>query len=177
MKSDVIKTSRLRKARIKYFESDKNGCEVFCPEAYALLLKVGDAYINVVNPYEECNVYDRVPYSNSTKSGEDYGTKLLLVCGREEDGLCYVLEPKLGAFEDKSYIRFCDIENEIAYNLSVFYFDRWDLFKDSNRGYFDQFIQKGLAFKKDAEKREEFLNYISSKEEERKENKQKKLNI
>ena len=89
-----IKTSKLRLAQIRYFDSEHNGCEIPDMEAYALLANINDTYVNVLNPLEELPIYVRVPYSNTTIDGEDYGTKIMLLAGEVKDGACYVMEDK-----------------------------------------------------------------------------------
>ena len=92
MKNYIIPVEKIKKAQLRFF--DGNGTEIPEIKAYAVLIKKKDSYINLFNFLEDCNVYDRLPYSNSTQSGEDYGTKIRLVAGEEKPGICYVLETK-----------------------------------------------------------------------------------
>lgn len=163
MQFDKLPVNKIRKARIRYYEKDK-GCEIPEIEAYTFFLKVHDTYINLTHPFDECNVYDRSIYTNSTKSGEDFGNRLVLVNGKEEDGICYVLESKLDVFEDSDYIPLEAIEREIIYNMSVFYFDRWDLAFGDRKDFISVF-EKFRIFKGDALRREKFLKYINRENE------------
>lgn len=92
MENRTIKTKDLRLARIKYFDLEHNGAELCDMEVYAFLQAVGDKYVNVFKPEEELPVYDRAPYANVTKTGEDYGNRLIHVSGEVMDGPCYVME-------------------------------------------------------------------------------------
>lgn len=164
MKNHRISVSNLRKAKIRYYEMGK-GCEIPEEEAYVILIKIGDEYRNVARPLEDCNVYDRLPYSNRTQGGEDYGTKLVLACGKEEDGLCYVIEKNLDAFNGKEYVTIQDIDDEIINNLDVFYYDRWDLsyaFGVLTSGKKAREIRKA-----DKKRRQKFYEFLKSKEEQK----------
>lgn len=159
MKEYKIAVENLRKAKIRYYEEDK-GCEIPEVEAYALLIKIGDEYRNVVRPLEECTVYDRVPYSNRTQGGDDFGTKIVLASGKDEEGICYIIEKNLDAFEGKDYVTVSEIDDEIINNLDTFYFDRWDLcFKD---GVPINMCSKRVK-KADKERRKKFIEFLESK--------------
>lgn len=163
MEKYKIAVENLRKAKIRYCESDK-GCEIPEVEAYALLIKIGDEYRNVVRPLEECNVYDRLPYSNRTQNGEDFGSKIILASGKEEDGICYIMEKKLGAFEGKDYVTVDEIDDEIINNLDVFYFDRWDLCFD---GVVPINKCSKVVKKADKERRNKFIEFLNSKQKQK----------
>ena len=165
METYRIAVENLRKAKIRYYETGK-GCEIPEIEAYALLIKLGDEYRNVARPLEECNVYDRVPYSNHTQGGDDFGTKIVLASGKEEDGVCYIMEKKLGAFEGKDYVTVKEIiDDEIIGNLDVFYFDRWNLcFYD---GGIPMHKNSRLVKKADKKRRKQFIEFIESKDKQK----------
>lgn len=166
MQFDKLPVSKIRKAKIRYYEKDKNGCEIPGVEAYTFFLKVHDAYINLTHPFDECNVYERLPYSNSTKSGEDYGNRISLVNGKEEDGICYILESRLDVFENKDYVSVEEVEREIVYNMGVFYYDRWDLAFGDRKDCTSVF-ERLRIFKGDSLRREKFLKYMEDKEKEK----------
>ena len=104
MNLDWIRVKDLKKAKIRYYEKDRNGCEIPEVEAYTLFVKKGDRYINFFHPFVNCNVYERVPYSNSTSTGETFGSKLVLAQGEEKDGICYIIENDLGMFGDRDFV-------------------------------------------------------------------------
>lgn len=166
MQFDKLPVNKIRKAKIRYYEKEQ-GCEIPEIEAYTFFLKVHDTYINITHPFDECNVYERSIYPNSTESGEDFGTKLKLVNGKEEDGICYVLETILDTFNDRDYISVEELEREIVYNMSVFYFDRWDL-AFGDRKDCTTMLERLRIFKGDSTRREKFLKYLESKENEKK---------
>ena len=93
MEKRVINTKDLKLARVKYFDTEHNGAELTDIEAYVFLQKVGDEYANVFELSDSTPVLDRVPYSNYTKDGEPFGTRLVHVNGELTDGACYVIEP------------------------------------------------------------------------------------
>lgn len=92
MEKKMIDTSSLKLAQVRYFDMEHNGVEIPELKAYVFLRKVGEHYINVLNPLEELPVYDRVPYANTTMDGMDYGTKIVLAQGECQEGPCYVIE-------------------------------------------------------------------------------------
>jgi hypothetical protein len=121
----MIPVERIKKAQLRYF--DGNGTEVPEIKAYTIFIKNDETYINLFNFVTECNVYERLPYSNNTLDGEDFGTKIRLVCGKEERGLCYVLES--GKMEELSHydsISMTDLY-KIILKSDDFYFDRKDI--------------------------------------------------
>ena len=92
MENRMIKTENLRLARVKYFDVEHNGAELTEHEVYAFLESIGGKYVNVFHPTEELPVYDRAPYANVTRDGEDYGNRLFHLSGDVANGPCYVLD-------------------------------------------------------------------------------------
>lgn len=86
MRNTKLPVKDIKRAQVRYFQSDINACEIPDIGAYAYFLKIKDTYINILNPFEDCNIYERVPYSNSTRDGEDFGTKIKLINGTSNDG-------------------------------------------------------------------------------------------
>lgn len=155
----TINTKDLRLAQIRYFETAHNGVEIPEIKAYAFLRKIGENYINVLNPEEVYPVYDRVPYGNTTRDGIDYGTKIIRVSGEEEDGPCYVVE-KLDmdhVFETQNLTK--EQIEKIVLISDLFFIDRPKLLR--RKGAF--FLHKKL--REDEKKKEMFLKYLNSKEE------------
>ena len=125
MKNYIIPVERIKKAQLRYF--DGNGTEIPEIKAYTIFIKKEDTYVNLFNFMTECNVYERLPYSNSTQSGEDYGTKIRLVCGKEERGICYVLESgKMDELSRYDSIPLMDLY-KIILKSDDYYFDRKDI--------------------------------------------------
>lgn len=86
-------TDKLHLAVIK--NNTENGVEFTADFEYALLLEPREGiYINLLNPVRFYPVFKRLPYSNTTLDGEDYGTKLALVSKftDENERYCYVLK-------------------------------------------------------------------------------------
>ena len=127
MKNYIIPVERIKKAQLRYNDLDENGLEVPEIKAYTIFIKKEDTYVNLFNFVKECNVYERLPYSNNTLDGEDYGTKIRLVCGKEEKGLCYVLEyGKMDELSHYDSIPLMDLY-KIILKSDDFYFDRKDI--------------------------------------------------
>ena len=130
MKDVKVDSSRLRLAQVRYFNKEMNGVSIPSQSAYAFLVNVNGTYVNIVNPIEELPVYDRVPYTNTTLDGEDYGTKLVLINGEVQDGVCYVLErTKIEDLFDKKEVYISDLEDYIM-KSDKFFIDRIDLLRD-----------------------------------------------
>ena len=92
MENRSLKTRDLRLARVKYYDLEHNGAELSHIDAYAFLERVGEEYVNVFDPTDGLAVLDRSLYTNTTKDGEDYGNRLIHVCGTLTDGPCYVMD-------------------------------------------------------------------------------------
>ena len=121
-----LPVKRIRRAQIRYFETEFNACEIPDFSAYTYFLKVDGTYINIFHPTEECNVYERVPVPNYTKSGESFGSKIKLVTGNVEDGVCYILDNPDRLISNEEYISVKDFENMII-NMEEFVVDRIDI--------------------------------------------------
>lgn len=90
-KNQEISTKNIRAVGLRYFSEEDNGIELSKNLGYAFLVKVGeDFYINPFNPLEGYPLFERVPYSNVTIYGEEFGSKVSLVCGEEKTGPCYI---------------------------------------------------------------------------------------
>lgn len=173
METGIVSIDRIKRAEIRYFESEKNGVAIPNMEAYAILVNVNGVYVNVVHPLEEINVWGRLPYSNSTNMGEDYGTKIKLLSGKENDGVCYVIEPTLPkeiedlVIDDTNKINIGDIYWYIA-NSKDYYVDRISILKN-NPGL----VKLGKAKKiidSDLEKQIEFITDVVPKQKIHKKN-------
>ena len=92
MKNNMIDAKRIRLGKKTYFDVTNNGSVVPSVDAYAFLINVNGTYVNPFNLAEEVPIFDRLPYSNTTLDGEDYGTKIELAQGDLKSGECYVLE-------------------------------------------------------------------------------------
>lgn len=92
MENRLLRTDRLRLARVKYYDMEHNGAELSPMDAYAFLENVKGNYVNVFDPTDGLPVLDRSMYANVTKDGEDYGNLLVHVSGTLDDGPCYVMD-------------------------------------------------------------------------------------
>ena len=167
MENSLVSINRIKRAEMRYYERNKNGVAIPNIKAYAILIEVNGVYVNIVKPFKEYNVWGRLPYTNSTMSGEDFGTKITLLSGKDEDGVCYVLDSVLPmelinlAIEDTNNICINDIYRYIA-NSNDFYFDRAELLT-----YNPRLVKYGMAKKiidKDIDMQHKFLDELTSGE-------------
>ena len=87
-----IRTKDLKLAKIKRWDVVNNGVEVNQIDAYTFLYFMNGNYINLFDFTNNYPVFKRVPYSNTTKDGESYGTKVEQVAGDiSKSGPCYML--------------------------------------------------------------------------------------
>ena len=166
-----IDASKLRLAQVKYFDEEHNGIEVTNTDAYVFLYDVNGQYINPFDVFAELPVYQRVPYSNTTRSGEDFGSKIQHVQGDIKDGPCYVI----GFTKVEDLFRNEDLDTEVLKDFIIhsrrFFIDRPELMKslgkkekfryrekmESDEDLLCQFIEymdshkKGYQYKKVAE--------------------------
>ena len=127
MNNNEVNISKLKLAQLRYFDTKKNGSMIPDLNAYVFLVKINDTYINLFNPLEELPIFDRVPYSNATKDGVEFGTKLFLAQGQLQDGPCYIVDSiSINSLFNKEKISLKDIENYIL-KSNRFFVDRLDL--------------------------------------------------
>ena len=151
-----LKTKDLRITEIRYFDTLHNGVLVPSQEAYTFLQKIGDQYVNVFTPEVEYPIYERVPYSNTTKDGWEFGTKIMLVSGECQDGLCYVMERT----PVQDVLRVDEITKEelekVILKSNVFFINRIDLLKKEKNSFFNRQLRE------DQKKMKKFQQYLDS---------------
>lgn len=92
LNSKKYDTSKIKLAKIRYFDVEHNGAEVTDFDAYAILYLAGEKYVNLFDFSEEFPVFERSPYPNVTKAGHEYGNKIIQLQGELTDGPCYIFE-------------------------------------------------------------------------------------
>lgn len=161
MEKYKIPVGRIKKAQIRYNDLNENGIEIPEIKGYTLFYKKGDTYINIFNFIEDCNIWDRTPYTSSTQSGEDHGNKLILACGEDEAGICYVLEPGvMKEFKGRADTCLREIY-EIVANSDDYYIDRAELLIE--RPFLLRSRDRKNVMKKDEQMRLELMDYIAEK--------------
>jgi len=163
MKNMQLPVKRIRRAQIRYFETKYNACEIPDFSSYTYFLEVDGKYINIFHPTEECNVYKRVPLPNFTQSGETFGTKIELVTGKEEDGVCYILENPDRLVSREEYISIKEFENLII-ESNDFIVDRIDIL-DRRNDPISRFKYRKII-ESDQIKLQKLQEYVLLKEEE-----------
>lgn len=112
---ELFKARDLRLAAIRYFDAEANGIELTEALGYVILENIREnLYVNVFDIADSTPIFERVPYSNTTLDGEDYGTKVRSVLYEAETGPCYLLTKiKLSDCFDKDLISRKDLEDYI----------------------------------------------------------------
>ena len=132
MINKMIKADQLKLAKVKYYDAEANGIEVNGLDAYAFLMKAGKDYVNVFDLTSNLPIFERVPYSNTTKDGVNYGTKVIQISGEaDKSGLCYVLETSTA--KDLFEVEELDEEALKRYIVSSkkFFIDRKSIIQDN----------------------------------------------
>ena len=158
METKIINTEDLRLARIKYYDVAHNGAELSDIEAYAFLKKTGDRYVNVFDILKDLPVLDRSIYPNVMRNGEEFGNRLIHVCGELKDGPCYVIEP----FSMREVIGFDYISEEelkeFVLRSDKFFVDRIKLIEEETGM---KRIKLQPVLKSDVENMQAFQEYMN----------------
>ncbi len=132
-KKDNINLKKLRIGVLKNFSLENNGVEVSENLAYVVLEEgKNPKYLNIFNMmeiYGDIPVFERLPYANTTKCWEDFGSKLKVVQGEEnlKSGPCYVLlKDDLSVYLGKDFMSAKELEEYII-NSKYYFKDREDL--------------------------------------------------
>ena len=155
----LLKLKNLKLARVRYFDAEHNGAEVTSLDAYAFLYEREGEYVNVFNPERELPVYGRVPYTNTTLDGEDYGTKIVLKSGEVETGPCYIIdEENCDRFFGKDQMKFIDLKQYVI-RSEKFFIDRLEMMQELGT---KERIINYKKIREDMRKYEEFDRYMAS---------------
>ena len=132
-RNEKVNLSNLKLAVLKYFSDEHNGVELTEPLSYVVLRKgKNQKYTNIFeifDIYDDIPVFERVPYSNTTYDGEDFGSKLRIVQGEEylSSGPCYILlQEDLSSYFGKDSINMLELE-EFMVNSKYYFKDRKEL--------------------------------------------------
>lgn len=160
-----ISTKKLKLAKLKYFDEERNGAEVSDINAYAFLANVDGKYVNFFEPFseEELLVFKRSIYPNVTMDGEYYGNKLIQVSGDARDGKCFIIENvDVSKLLGKSIISDEELSDYVC-SSSMFFIDRAELLKrKKNRTLIRKsFINKRIA--EDLQLMDEVDEYFDSR--------------
>jgi len=129
----LVDLRSLKIASIKYYDAENNGVLMNDSLTYVILQEgKNPPYINILDMLDETPVLERLPYSNITEDGLEYGSKVRVVSGLEdnlESGPCYIVDKKnLSDYFSKDFITNLELEEFIV--SSKFYFrGRSDLVK------------------------------------------------
>ena len=85
-----ISVDNIKLAEIREYDTSHNGVSLDF-YSYLFLVERNGFYFNPLDVTDEYPVYGRLPYSNTTLNGEDYGSKIKLLQGEVKDGPCIVI--------------------------------------------------------------------------------------
>ena len=161
MKNDkqLLHLKKLKLARVKYFDKNHNGAEVNDIDAYAFLYENDGEYVNVFNPERELPVYGRVPYTNTTRDGEDFGTKIVLKSGEVESGPCYIIDiERCDEFFGREHMKLKQLRDYVLQS-DRFFIDRKQMITECT---LNERIFRYKKFQKDSEMLDKFNKFIDS---------------
>ena len=109
-------------------------------------------------------VYTRVPYSNTTMDGEDYGTKLVLAQEEVEDGPCWVVEMEnmMEYFQEEEISR--RELKDFVFHSNLFFVDRLSLLEEEKGSFFKKVMSKKQV-KRDILLKEQLNQYFDCKKQ------------
>ena len=161
MRDIKIKSSKVRLAQFRYYDLERHASEIPDEKFYAVLVEINGTYINALNLFEELPVYDRSSYANVSKDGlTEFGNKIVLVNGEEQEGKCLILEKGNLSYDlKKEEVTIKDIEKYVL-DSELFFPDRLRLL-DTNRKQISSIYRKRLLVD-DTQKLNRFNEYFDS---------------
>lgn len=161
-KSQEIKTKDLQTVGIRYFNEKENGIELSRNLGYAFLVKVGEGlYVNPFNPLEMYPVFERLPYANVTRDGEEFGNKVALISGEAKTGPCYLNVAGVGSnIFSRDTVTIDELENFML-DSSFYFVDRYDV---AASRVLKNPIKMRKIMKKDEESRAEMLKFFEDRD-------------
>lgn len=166
MKTNLYHRDKLRLARIGYFSKERNGVVMEKSNAYAIVYprdcEHENDYYNVFDEEYALPVFKRSRvYSNYTRDGEAFGTKVYQVGGNVETGPCYVIEDSsvldcLPNLVTRNSIK------ELIYRSKSFFPDRLSLLKNDT---FPQMIKHFFQLIGDNDKYIQLADYFNRHDE------------
>ena len=161
MSNYMYDVERIKMAQIRYFDANRQATEIPINKAYAIMINVNGSYVNMLNPGEELPVFARSKYPNVAKDGSEYGSRIYLVNGELQDGLCFVLEHGDMFHEfHKDLVSLREIE-EYVLNSDLFFADRIKLLKEGKK---PRNISIKKKIKDDMAMLDKFNEYLGSTE-------------
>lgn len=149
-----INVENIKIAEIREFDTKHNGVAVDF-YSYLILIEKDGVYFNPFSEEDNYAVYRRLPYANSTFSGEEYGNKIELIQGEEKDGPCIVLTNiQLPSIKELSLRQ---LENMII-NSTKYYKDRENIVKDR---FISHPVKRNKYIKKDRENKEKLERLLN----------------
>ena len=123
-----MKTSEIKLVHLRlYIKGEGAEIDSSMPKALVIYNEEDNKYHNIIIPEETYPLLKRLPYSNTTISGEEYGTKLIAVDPNQKDEtcICAILtdDKFMSELKEQIYIEMKDLEDKILYS-NLYFKDR-----------------------------------------------------
>ena len=165
MENRLMNTEKLRLARVKYYNVEKNGAELSEHDAYAFLYQIAEKkFVNPFDLLEDLPVLDRSFYANvMMPSGEYYGTKIVHVCGELQNGPCYVMEKmSVRSLFGRNFVTMEDLRNYIL-KSKKFFVDRIHIIEELKEPFYKKSRYLPIVLS-DEKKMAAFKSYLQEHE-------------
>lgn len=160
----VVNVEDLFLAEVRRFDVEMNASEIPLVRGYTFLERDGDSYRNLFCPSLDYPVYVRTPYTNTTRDGEDYGSKIILAQGDVEDGLCFIIQSSLSKMINQDKITTSELKKYVLQS-DKFFLDCAMLFDNHQISFLDCFINKSKLMRDISLKNELYPDYGKGKNE------------
>ncbi len=156
--SQTISTKELKLAEIRLFDAYRMASEIPYVHGYTFLLEEDGQYRTLFRDFDQLPVFGRVPYSNETLNGEDFGSKIVLLQGEADNGPCYIVSYDGKKLFGKEEITLQELKTYILHS-EYFFIDRLSIMEEENSSVFDK-IRYFQKRKKDMELMDSFEEYF-----------------
>lgn len=159
--SQKINTEKLKLAEIRLFDTEKMASEIPSVHGYTFLYEQDGKYQNIFRGEDGLPVFERVPYSNSTLDGEDFGSKIILLQGDVQDGPCYIIPSTSGKILfGKEQISISELKTYILHS-NYYFIDRLSIMEEEYSSIL-QWLCNHKKRDQDIKLRREFQEYFGN---------------
>ncbi len=157
-----FKVENLSVAEVRYFSKEDNGVEFTDPVSYVFLVNRDEVYFNPFDFGEYYPVFKRVPYSNTTRLGEDYGSKMRLAgnsCDLKSGPCCVLCNIDMKELFGRDTVSE-EVLKKYMMHSEKYFKDRELFFEESVRKYP---LTTLLKAKKDRVNKEKMINFFEER--------------
>lgn len=158
----IVNVEDIYLAEVRRFDLEMNASEIPSVHGYTFLKKDEDHYGSLFHPAFDYPVYERVPYSNTTRDGEDYGSKIKLVQGDAINGPCYIIQSSLSKIVDRNTISMDEVRRYMLQS-NMFFVDRILLLQERDLSFVER-VSYCKTLMHDLELQSEFSDYYGMSE-------------